>query len=185
MLPLGTPAPDFSLPNVDGKTVSLSDLKDAAALVVVFMCNHCPFVKHVAPELARFGREYIGRNVAVVGISSNDVDSFPDDGPDKMKAEAAERGYVFPYLFDEKQEVAKAYRAACTPDFYLFDKSRRLFYRGQFDNSRPESGIAVTGADLRSAVEAALSGDSPPADQRPSLGCNIKWKKGNEPDYFG
>lgn len=185
MLDLGTPAPDFSLPNVDGKAVSLSDFKDAAALVVVFMCNHCPFVKHVAPELARFAQEYAGRNVAVVGISSNDVAGYPDDSPDKMKAEAAERGYVFPYLYDEGQAVAKAYRAACTPDFYLFDKSLRLFYRGQFDNSRPESGIPVTGADLRSAVEAALSGDSPPADQRPSLGCNIKWKKGNEPDYFG
>ena len=185
MLPLGTPAPEFSLPNIDGTIVSLSDFKDAAALVVVFMCNHCPFVKHVAPELARFAQEYVGRNVAVVGISSNDVAGYPDDSPDKMKAEAAARGYVFPYLFDETQDVAKAYRAACTPDFYLFDRSRRLFYRGQFDNSRPESGIPVTGADLRSAVEAALTGDAPPAEQRPSLGCNIKWKKGNEPDYYG
>jgi peroxiredoxin len=185
MLPLGTPAPEFSLPNIDGTIVSLSDFKDAAALVVVFMCNHCPFVKHVAPELARFAQEYVGRNVAVVGISSNDVAGYPDDSPDKMKAEAAARGYVFPYLFDETQDVAKAYRAACTPDFYLFDRSRRLFYRGQFDNSRPESGIPVTGADLRSAVEAALTGDAPPAEQRPSLGCNIKWKKGNEPDYVG
>jgi peroxiredoxin len=185
MLPLGTPAPDFSLPNIDGTTVSLGDFKDAAALVVVFMCNHCPFVKHVAPELARFARDYAARNVAVVGISSNDVSGYPDDAPDKMVAEAKARGYAFPYLYDESQAVAQAYRAACTPDFYLFDKSRRLFYRGQFDNSRPESGIPVTGADLRSAVEAALTGDSPPAEQRPSLGCNIKWKKGNEPDYFG
>jgi peroxiredoxin len=185
MLPLGTPAPDFSLPNIDGTTVSLGDFKDAAALVVVFMCNHCPFVKHVAPELARFARDYAARNVAVVGISSNDVSGYPDDAPDKMVAEAKAQGYVFPYLYDESQAVAQAYRAACTPDFYLFDKSRRLFYRGQFDNSRPESGIPVTGADLRSAVEAALTGDSPPAEQRPSLGCNIKWKKGNEPDYFG
>jgi peroxiredoxin len=185
VLPLGTPAPDFSLPNIDGTTVSLGDFKDAAALVVVFMCNHCPFVKHVAPELARFARDYAARNVAVVGISSNDVSGYPDDAPDKMVAEAKAQGYVFPYLYDESQAVAQAYRAACTPDFYLFDKSRRLFYRGQFDNSRPESGIPVTGADLRSAVEAALTGDSPPAEQRPSLGCNIKWKKGNEPDYFG
>lgn len=185
MLPLGTQAPDFSLPNVDGRTVSLGDFNDAAALLVVFMCNHCPFVKHVAGELARLATDYQPRGVAVVGINSNDAASYPDDSPERMVAEAKNRGYSFAYLFDESQAVAKAYRAACTPDFFLFDKSRRLAYRGQLDSSRPESGIAVTGADLRAAIEAVLAGHSPAAEQKPSIGCNIKWKAGNEPDYYG
>lgn len=185
MLPLGTPAPDFSLPNIDGRTVSLADFKDAPALVVVFMCNHCPFVKHVAPELAKLARDYQPRGVAVVGINSNDVVAHPDDAPPKMADEAKHRGYTFPYLFDATQAVAKAYRAACTPDFYLFDKSRRLAYRGQLDASRPDSGVAPSGVDLRAALDAVLAGKSPSPDQKPSIGCNIKWKSGNEPDYYG
>lgn len=184
MLPLGTIAPDFSLPDVDGKTVSLADFKQAPALVVVFMCNHCPFVKHVAPELAKLAKEYQQRGVAFVGISSNDATAYPDDSPAKMKEEAKARGYAFPYLYDETQKVAQAYRAACTPDFYLFDGSRRLAYRGQLDASRPDSGLPVTGADLRAALDAVLSGKAPAAEQRPSIGCNIKWRTGNEPDYF-
>lgn len=184
MLPLGTLAPDFSLPNVDGRTVSLADFKQAPALVVVFMCNHCPFVKHVAPELARLAKDYQPRGVAFVGISSNDAAAFPDDSPAKMKEEAKARGYTFPYLYDETQKTAQAYRAACTPDFYLFDGGRKLVYRGQLDASRPDSGIPVTGADLRAALDAVLSGKAPSAEQRPSIGCNIKWRMGNEPDYF-
>jgi peroxiredoxin len=185
MLPLGTTAPQFSLPNIDGRTVSLSDFKDAEALLVVFMCNHCPFVKHVAPELARLTKDYQSRNMAMVGINSNDVASFPDDAPAKMANEAKARGYAFPYLYDETQAVAKAYRAACTPDFFLFDKARRLVYRGQLDSSRPDSGIPVSGADLRAAIDTVLAGKAPAAEQKPSIGCNIKWKPGGEPDYFG
>lgn len=185
MLPLGTPAPDFSLVNVDGKTVSLGEFSGAPALVVMFLCNHCPFVKHVANQLAQLGRDYVPRGVAMVAINSNDVANYPADSPEQMVAEADERGYCFPYLYDETQEVAKAYRAACTPDFYLFDGQQRLVYRGQLDASRPDSGIPVTGADLRAAIDAVLAGQTPASDQRPSLGCNIKWKAGNEPDYFG
>lgn len=184
MLPLGTKAPQFVLPNIDGKTVSLADFADAPALLVVFMCNHCPYVKHVAPGLAALAKEYQAKKVAVVGVSSNDAQAYPDDAPDKMKAEAAARGYTFPYLFDAGQETAKAYRAACTPDFYVFDRSQKLVYRGQMDSSRPDSGIPVTGKDLRAALDAVLAGKPVPADQKPSIGCNIKWKKGNEPDYF-
>lgn len=185
MLPLGTEAPDFSLPNIDGNKVSLADFSDAPALVVAFICNHCPFVKHMAEPLVAFGNEYTDKGVAVVAISSNDVDNYPDDSPEKMKQEAAARGYRFPYLYDETQEVAKQYAAACTPDFYVFDKDRRLAYRGQFDSSRPDSGIPVTGEDLSAAVDAVLAGGEPSAEQRPSIGCNIKWKPGNAPDYFG
>lgn len=185
MLPLGTEAPDFSLPNVDGRTVSLADFNDSPALVVAFVCNHCPFVKHLAQEFADFGNEYTDKGVAVVAISSNDVKNYPDDSPEKMKAEAAARGYRFAYLYDESQEVAKEYAAACTPDFYVFDKDRRLAYRGQFDGSRPDSGVPVTGEDLRTAVDAVLAGNEPSDDQRPSIGCNIKWKPGNAPSYFG
>ncbi|HQU46116.1 MAG TPA: thioredoxin family protein [Pirellulales bacterium] len=185
MLPLGTQAPEFSLPNIDGRTVSLADFKDAQALVVAFICNHCPFVKHVAPELARLARDYQARGVAVVAINSNDVAAFPDDAPPKMAEEAKSRGYTFPYLYDATQAVAKAYRAACTPDFYLFDKSRRLAYRGQLDASRPDSGVPLSGSDLRAALDAVLAGNSPSPDQKPSIGCNIKWKAGNEPDYYG
>ncbi len=185
MLPLGTEAPDFSLVNVDGKTVSLGDFADAPALLVVFMCNHCPFVKHIADPLAQLTAEYMTKGVAVVGISSNDVATFPADSPEQMVREAEERGYQFPYLFDETQEVAKAYHAACTPDFFLFDRDRRLVYRGQFDDSRPDSGIPITGRDLRAALDAVLAGKKPSDQQRPSIGCNIKWIAGNEPDYFG
>ena len=185
MLPLGTKAPDFSLPNIDGRTVSLSDFQSAPALLVIFMCNHCPYVKHVADSLASLAHEYQRRGVAVVGINSNDVSTHPADSPEQMIHEAEARGYSFPYLFDETQEVAKAYRAACTPDFYVFDKNQRLTYRGQMDASRPNSGIPVTGADLRAALDAVLAGQPVPADQKASLGCNIKWKAGSEPDYFG
>jgi peroxiredoxin len=185
MLPLGTRAPDFSLVNVDGRIVSLADFAGKPALLVIFLCNHCPYVKHVADALARFASEYIAKGVGVVGINSNDVANYPADSPEQMVAEAEARGYEFAYLYDETQEVAKAYRAACTPDFYLFDQDQRLAYRGQFDSSRPDSGIPVTGADLRGAVEAVLAGRKPPAEQRPSIGCNIKWKHGGEPDYFG
>jgi peroxiredoxin len=185
MLPLGTKAPDFSLVNVDGRTVSLSDMSRAPALLVVFMCNHCPFVKHLANELAQFTAEHMEKGLAVVGINSNDVANYPADSPEQMVREVEERGYRFPYLYDETQEVAKAYRAACTPDFFLFDRDRRLVYRGQFDDSRPDSGKPITGADLRAAVDAVLSGRKPNAEQLPSIGCNIKWKPGNEPDYFG
>jgi peroxiredoxin len=184
MLPLGTKAPDFSLPNVDGRTVSLADFADKPALLVIFMCNHCPYVKHVAPELAILGREYQAKGAAVVGISSNDVSSQPDDSPEKMAAEAKARGYTFPYLYDATQRVAQAYKAACTPDFYVFDKSHRLVYRGQMDSSRPDSGVPVTGQDLRAALDAVLAGRPVPAEQKPSIGCNIKWTAGKEPAYF-
>ncbi len=185
MLALGTPAPDFSLVNVDGRTVSLADFKGKPALLVIFLCNHCPYVKHLADALAEFTSEYIAKDVGVVGINSNDVANYPADSPEQMVAEAESRGYQFPYLYDETQEVAKAYRAACTPDFYVFDRDQRLVYRGQFDTSRPDSGIPVTGADLRAALDAVLVGGEPPAEQRPSIGCNIKWKHGNAPEYFG
>jgi peroxiredoxin len=184
MLPLGTQAPPFSLVNIDGRTVSLEDFSDAPALVVIFMCNHCPYVKHLADALAGFTAEYMAKGVAVVGISSNDVPNYPADSPEQMVAEAEQRGYQFPYLYDETQEVAHAYRAACTPDFYLFDGDLRLVYRGQFDASRPESGIPITGSDLGAAIDAVLAGKKPLAEQTPSIGCNIKWKRGNEPDYF-
>jgi peroxiredoxin len=185
MLPLGTKAPDFTLPNVDGRLVSLADFEGAPALLVIFMCNHCPYVIHVADALARLAHEYQQRGVAVVGISSNDISKHPADSPERMVAEAEERGYTFPYLYDETQEVAIAYRAACTPDFFLFDKHQKLAYRGQMDSSRPQSGIPVTGQDLRAALDAVLAGKPVSADQKASLGCNIKWKSGNEPDYFG
>lgn len=183
MLPLGTKAPDFSLPGVDGKTVSLANFKEAKAYLIIFMCNHCPYVKHVAPELARLAREYQEKGVAVVGINANDVASHPDDSPEKMAEEVKSRGYTFSYLFDETQKVAHAFRAACTPDFYVFDKDQKLAYRGQLDASRPDSGIPLTGQDLRAALDAVLAGKPTPDDQKPSLGCNIKWKSGNEPDY--
>lgn len=185
MLPLGTKAPDFSLPDVGGKRVSLSDFSGGPALLVIFMCNHCPYVKHVAAGLAALAKEYQRRGVAVVGINANDAAAYPDDSPAKMAEEVKLRGYTFPYLYDETQAVAKAYRAACTPDFYLFDSQQKLVYRGQMDSSRPGNNIPVTGADLRAALEAVLAGKPVPATQRPSLGCNIKWKPGNEPDYFG
>jgi peroxiredoxin len=183
MLPLGTVAPGFWLSDTDGKTVSLEDFKGAPALLVAFICNHCPYVKHVRHELARLGKEYQGKGVAVVGISSNDVITHPDDSPKMMAREKADVGYTFPYLYDESQQVALAYKAACTPDFYVFDKDQKLVYRGQLDGSRPGNPIPVTGKDLRSALDAALAGKPVSDDQRPSIGCNIKWKRGNEPDY--
>jgi peroxiredoxin len=184
MLPLGTAAPDFSLPNVDGQTVSLADLRGKKALLVMFICNHCPFVKHVADELARLGRDYQAKGAAVVAISSNDIVNHPDDSPEKMKDEAKARGYTFPYLYDADQSVAKAYQAACTPDFFVFDADQKLVYRGQLDGSRPGNDVPVNGADLRAALDAVVAGNKPTAEQRASLGCNIKWKAGNEPDYF-
>ena len=185
MLPLGTKAPSFSLHNIDGRTVALDEFRGAPALLVIFMCNHCPYVKHVADGLAALAREYQAKGVAVVGINSNYAGSHPADSPEQMVREAEERGYSFPYLYDESQEVAKAYRAACTPDFYVFDKQQQLVYRGQMDDSRPGNEKPVTGADLRAALDAMLAGTPAPANQKASIGCNIKWKPGNEPDYFG
>ena len=183
MLPLGTAAPDFQLPDTDGTTVALADLKGAPALLVAFICNHCPYVKHIRHELARLGKEYQGKGVAVVGISSNDVTTHPEDSPKMMAREKAEVGYTFPYLYDESQQVAQAYKAACTPDFYVFDKDQKLVYRGQLDSSRPGNPVSVTGKDLRAALDAVLAGKPVSDDQRPSIGCNIKWKRGNEPSY--
>ena len=185
MLPLATKAPAFSLPNIDGQLISLDDVKGASAYLIMFMCNHCPYVKHVAAELARLGRDYQAKGVAVIGINSNDVGTHPADSPEQMVHEAESRGYTFPYLFDETQKVAKVYGAACTPDFYVFDKNRKLTYRGQLDSSRPDSGIPVTGKDLRAALDAVLAGKPASDDQKPSIGCNIKWRAGNEPEYFG
>jgi peroxiredoxin len=184
MVDLGTTAPDFSLPDTDGRIVSLGDFAGRKALLVLFICNHCPYVKHIRHELAKLCSEYQKEDVGIVAINANDVANYPDDSPEKMKRERAEAGYTFPYLFDETQEVARAYRAACTPDFYVFDDRRRLVYRGQMDDSRPESGTPVTGRDLRAALDAVLEGRPVSEEQRPSLGCNIKWKKGNAPDYF-
>ncbi len=184
MVPLGTPAADFTLPNVDGSMKSLAEVTGTKGTLVMFICNHCPFVKHVAGQLAELGRDYLEKGIGFVAISSNDVASHPADSPEQMVREAEERGYPFPYLYDETQEVAKAYHAACTPDFFLYDSSRRLAYRGQLDPSRPDSGIPVTGADLRAAIDALLAGKPPADEQRPSLGCNIKWKPGNEPAAF-
>lgn len=183
MRTLGTPAPDFSLLNVDGQMVSKSDFA-GQPLLVIFMCNHCPFVKHVATELARLGMDYLPRGVAIVGINSNDTASHPEDSPEQMVHEAEQRGYPFPYLFDEDQAVAKDYHAACTPDFFLFDKDHKLYYRGQLDPSRPKAGNTADGRDLRAALDAVLAGKPAPEKQIPSLGCNIKWKAGNEPAYF-
>ena len=178
MAPLGTLAADFRLPDTNGKLVARDDFKDAPALLVMFICNHCPFVKHIRSGLAQFGRDYHGRGLAIVAINSNDVASYPDDSPENMAREVKEAGYTFPYLYDATQEVAKAYRAACTPDFFLFDGQRRLVYRGQFDDSRPGNRRPVTGADLRAAADDVLAGRAVPDDQRPSIGCNIKWKRG-------
>jgi peroxiredoxin len=183
MLPLGTPAPDFRLPDPEGRTVSRDDFQQASTLLVAFICNHCPYVQHIRRGLAAFAREYQAKGLAIVGINSNDAGEYPEDGPQKMVDEVKAAGYVFPYLYDETQAVAKAYRAACTPDLFLFDRSRALVYRGQFDDSRPGNGVPVTGKDLRAAADAALAGRPIPAAQKPSMGCNIKWKAGNEPEY--
>ncbi len=183
MMPLGTAAPDFSLANIDGAIVSRSDF-EGQPLLVMFICNHCPFVIHLREQLAKFAGEYSERGLAIVGISSNDVENYPQDGPAEMATEARQAGYVFPYLYDETQSVARAYGAACTPDFFLFDGSHKLVYRGQFDSSRPGNGIEVTGQDLRAASDAVLERRPVSSEQRPSIGCNIKWKPGQEPDYF-
>jgi peroxiredoxin len=183
MLQLGTQAPEFALPRVDtGKVVALRDLAGAPATLVIFLCAHCPYVKHIAPVLAALTAEYIKRGVAIVGIASNDATAYPDDAPEALASDAAERGYRFSYLYDESQAVAKAYHAACTPDFFLFDGDRRLAYRGQFDASRPRNDLPVTGADLRGALDAVLAGTPAPKPQYPSIGCNIKWK--DAPEYF-
>jgi len=184
MFELGTQAPDFQLPDTDGRTVALADFEGKKALLVMFICNHCPFVKHVRDELARLGRDYQEKGAGIVAISSNDIVAYPADGPDAMRDEKARVGYTFPYLLDERQEVARASGAACTPDFFLYAAARRLVYRGQLDDSRPGNGRPVTGRDLRAALDAVLAGGEVDADQRPSVGCNIKWKQGNAPAYF-
>ena len=185
MLALGTRAPDFKLPDPDGQTTSLQDFKGRKALLVMFLSNHCHFVKHVAAELAAMAKEYMPKGVGIVGIQSNDVAKYPDDRPELMKVEKAKYGYPFAYVYDETQAVAKAYQAACTPDFYLFDANHALVYRGQLDDSRPGNAVPVTGKDLRQALDAVLAGKKPGEDQRPSIGCNIKWKPGQEPAWFG
>ena len=179
MLALGTKAPQFRLPDPQGKWMSSDDFPDAPALVVAFICNHCPYVKHIRPALAELAREYQGRGVAIVAINSNDVIAYPDDSPEKMAEEIKAAGYTFPYLYDESQAVAEAYHAVCTPDFFLFDRELRLVYRGQFDDTRPNSGRVATGADLRSALDSILAGRAVSTDQKPSVGCGIKWKAGN------
>jgi peroxiredoxin len=185
MLPLGTEAPLFELPDTAGKMVSNADFGDADVLLVVFMCNHCPFVKHLIDDFVALAKEYQGKGVAAVGINSNDVDNYAEDRPELMAKLAKEKGFTFPYLYDVSQAVAKAYRAACTPDFFVFDRGRELVYRGQMDDSRPGDEQPITGADLRAALDAVLTGRTVSDEQRPSIGCNIKWKAGNEPDYFG
>jgi peroxiredoxin len=182
MLPLATEAPEFSIADVvSGRTVTLDDFADRSALLVMFICRHCPYVTHVRPALAELGREHASSGLGIVAISANDPAAYPEDAPESLAAEAVEAGYVFPYLFDETQEVAKAYTAACTPDFFLFDGARRLVYRGQLDGSRPGNGVPVTGEDLRAAIDGVLGGRPVPEDQRPSVGCSIKWRPGNEP----
>ncbi|HUK92384.1 MAG TPA: thioredoxin family protein [Blastocatellia bacterium] len=186
MLDLGTQAPDFSLPDVvTGKTVSLATFEGKKALAVTFICRHCPFVKHVQHELARLGKDYLDKDVAIVAISSNDADNYPDDSPDSLREMARELGFTFPLCYDQTQATAKDYSAACTPDFFVFNGARELVYRGQLDDSRPGNKLPVTGKDLRAAIDAVLS-DLPVAEnQKASIGCNIKWKRGNAPDYFG
>ena len=186
MLALGTEAPDFSLRDtVSGTTFSLADFADQTGMLVMFISNHCPYVKHVRAELAQIGRDYKGSGIGIVAIGANDPDVSPGDSPDLMKEEAETQGYVFPYLFDETQEVAAAYTAMCTPDFFLFGPDRTLVYRGRLDESRPDSGIPVTGRDLRSAIDAVLAGEEVPTDQHASMGCSIKWAEGRQPAYFG
>jgi peroxiredoxin len=186
MLPLGTKAPDFALPDVvTGAEVSLGDFDARKGMLVMFICNHCPYVQHVRDELARFGMDYLSADLGIVAISSNDPDQYPEDGPAAMKKEAQTYGYTFPYLFDADQSVAAAYTAMCTPDFFLFDSHRRLSYRGRFDETRPNMGSPATGADLRAAANAVLTGHPVSEDQWPSMGCSIKWKPGNTPAYVG
>ena len=177
MVDLGTTAPDFSLPDtVSGKVIDLQELKSDKGTVIMFICNHCPFVKHVQHELVRLAQDYQPQGIAFAAISANDANDYPDDSPDRMRAVAKELGYPFPYLYDESQRIARAYDAACTPDFFVYDGKRSLVYRGQLDNSRPDNGVPVTGKDLRAALDALLAGRPIDPDQRPSIGCNIKWK---------
>ena len=183
MIPLGAQAPEFALPETAGGTVNLSDFS-GVPLLVMFICNHCPFVKHIAATLTDLGHEYQARGLGIVAINSNDAAKYAEDGPEKMAEEAKARGYSFPYLFDESQDVAIAYTAACTPDFFVYDGDHRLVYRGQLDDSRPGNEIPVTGADLRAALDAVIKGRPALTEQKPSMGCNIKWKPGNEPGYF-
>lgn len=184
MLELGTIAPHFALHDTDGGVVCVDDFWQSRAFLVVFLCNHCPYVRHIRDAFAEMAREYQARGVGIAAIMSNDVETYPQDGPEGMKAEREAVGYTFPYLYDETQQIARAYRAACTPEFYLFDADRKLVYRGQFDDSRPGNGVPVTGSDLRAALDAVLDDRPVPADQKPSIGCGIKWKPGNEPDYL-
>lgn len=184
MLALGTQAPNFALPDVvTGNTVSLATFNGKTGLLVMFICQHCPFVKHIQQELAQLGKDYADTGLAIVAISSNDVENYPNDSPEHLKAMAIELEFTFPLCYDESQEVAKAYQAACTPDFFLFDGDRNLVYRGQLDDSRPGNDLPVTGADLRAAIESILKGQTVSPEQKPSIGCNIKWKPGNEPTY--
>ncbi|MGK7369858.1 MAG: thioredoxin family protein [Candidatus Halalkalibacterium sp. M3_1C_030] len=186
MLELGTEAPDFELPDVvTGDQISLADFEESEALLVIFMCNHCPYVKNIKEGLVELADDYSEDELAIVAISSNNVENYPQDAPEKMAEDAENFGYPFPYLYDESQEVAKAYKAACTPDLFLFDENRELVYRGQFDDSRPGNNKPVTGDDLREALDLLLEEGEMLEDQIPSMGCNIKWKPGNEPDYFG
>ena len=185
MLSLGTQAPDFHLPDVvSGQTISLSTFADKKALLVMFICRHCPFVKHIKEELAQLGKDYINKGLGIVAISTNDAKNYPDDAPELLKAMAIELDFKFPFCYDESQETAKAYTAACTPDFFLFNGKQQLVYRGQLDESRPSNGKPVTGADLRAAIDAVLTDKPVAGEQKPSIGCNIKWKPGNEPTYF-
>jgi peroxiredoxin len=186
MLELGTEAPDFKITDtISGRTYTKEGFKGNKALLVIFICNHCPYVKLIKQALVDYATDYMPKGVGIAAISSNDPDNYPADGPEKMREDAEKFGYPFPYLFDESQEVAKAYRAACTPDLFLFDENMKLVYRGQFDDSRPGNDVEPTGSDLREATDKVLSGEKVPENQKPSIGCNIKWKKGNEPDYFG
>lgn len=186
MLDLGTVAPDFSLPDVtSGETISLASFASEKALLVMFICAHCPFVKHIEQQLAQLGQDYGDKSLGIVAISANSLQTHPQDGPEQLKRQAEQFGFSFAYCFDETQATAKAYTAACTPDFFVFDAERQLAYRGQLDNSRPSNGLAVTGADLRAALDAVLASQPVRAEQKPSIGCNIKWTPGNEPSYFG
>ncbi|MEA5511848.1 thioredoxin family protein [Crocosphaera sp. UHCC 0190] len=186
MLPLGTKAPNFALVDaLSEKTISLDTFGDKKALLVMFICVHCPFVKHIQEELAKLGKDYLKKGLGIVAISSNDIVKHPDDAPEKMKLMAEKLGFNFPFCYDESQEIAKAYTAACTPDFFLFDQKKTLVYRGQLDDSRPGNDLPVTGKDLRAAIEGVLGDKSLDSEQKPSIGCNIKWKPGNEPPYFG
>lgn len=184
MLDLGTEAPDFTLPDIYGGKISFSDFKNTKAVLVMFVCNHCPYVQHVRDEVINLTKEYQNKDVAVIGINSNDFREYPDDSPEKMREDSEKYGYTFPYLFDATQEVARKFHASCTPDFFLFDMNHKLVYRGQMDDSRPGNGKPVTGADLRKALDAILEGKRAPGLQKPSIGCNIKWRKGREPEYY-